>query len=89
MRIFRGVELIGLTCSNRHSIEWDGYEVISDIRIHSLSDAILASENTDSVYQAVVFLQQECNICVGTYPMSQVGIILHACRTVRLLRCIK
>ncbi|OQR67418.1 hypothetical protein BIW11_13542, partial [Tropilaelaps mercedesae] len=34
-------------------------------------DAILASANTDSVYQAVLFLQQDCNICVGTYPMSQ------------------
>ncbi|XP_022686425.1 uncharacterized protein LOC111259021 isoform X2 [Varroa jacobsoni] len=47
-------------------------------------DAILASENTDSVYQAVVFLQQECNICVGTYPMSQMVALLQcphvACR---------
>ncbi|XP_075733443.1 uncharacterized protein LOC119176303 isoform X2 [Rhipicephalus microplus] len=40
-------------------------------------DAILAAEQCESIYQAVNFLQQECELCAANYPISQMVSLLN------------
>lgn len=40
-------------------------------------DAIMAAEQCDSIYQAVNFLQQECELCAANYPISQMVSLLN------------
>ncbi|XP_029831944.4 E3 ubiquitin-protein ligase lubel [Ixodes scapularis] len=40
-------------------------------------DAIVAAEQCDSIYQAVNFLQQECELCAANYPISQMVSLLN------------
>lgn len=40
-------------------------------------DAITAAEQCDSIYQAVNFLQQECELCAANYPVSQMISLLN------------
>ncbi|XP_075531757.1 uncharacterized protein LOC142564583 isoform X1 [Dermacentor variabilis] len=40
-------------------------------------DAILAAEQCESIYQAVNFLQQECELCAANYSISQMVSLLN------------
>ncbi|XP_077542764.1 uncharacterized protein LOC144155295 isoform X3 [Haemaphysalis longicornis] len=40
-------------------------------------DALMAAEQCDSIYQAVNFLQQECELCAANYPISQMVSLLN------------
>lgn len=40
-------------------------------------DAIVAAEQCDSIYQAVNFLQQECELCAANYSINQMVCLLN------------
>lgn len=38
-------------------------------------EAVTAAEECSSLYTALSFLQQECELCAGRYPMGQVSFL--------------